>query len=108
MVSFIPSFKDFKHLKPYESRRDISIILILSPIGIELSNIIETLVLVSSLYISTIEHKNRHDSVSVNEIYDFIQDLQDELDFKVPHVAKRDISLCFYILDKLGVCSCLK
>jgi hypothetical protein len=61
-----------------------------------------------SLYISTIEDKNRHDSVSVNEIYDFILDLQDELDFKVPHVAKRDISLCFYILDKLGVCSCLK
>lgn len=61
-----------------------------------------------SLYISTIEHKNRNDSISVNEIYDFIQDLQDELDFKVPHVKKRDISLCFYILDKLGVCSCLK
>lgn len=61
-----------------------------------------------SLYVATIEDKNRHDSVSVNEIYDFIQDLQDELDFKVPHVAKRDISLCFYILDKLGVCSCLK
>lgn len=61
-----------------------------------------------SLYISTIEHKNRHDSISVSEIYDFIQDLQDELDFKVPLVDKRDISLCFYILDKLGVCSCLK
>jgi hypothetical protein len=61
-----------------------------------------------SLYISTIEHKNRHDSVSVSEIYDFIQDLQEELDFKVPNVDKRDISLCFYILDKLGVCSCLK
>ena len=61
-----------------------------------------------SLYISTIEHKNRNDCVSVSEIYDFIQDLQDELDFKVPHVDKRDISLCFYILDKLGVCSCLK
>ena len=28
--------------------------------------------------------------------------------FKVPHVDKRDISLCFYILDKLGLCSCLK
>ena len=61
-----------------------------------------------SLYISTIEHRNRNDSISVNEIYDFIQDLQEELDFKVPDVDKRDISLCFYILDKLGVCSCLK
>ncbi len=61
-----------------------------------------------SLYISTIEPRNRNDSISVSEIYDFIQDLQEELDFKVPDVDKRDISLCFYILDKLGVCSCLK
>ena len=61
-----------------------------------------------SLYISTIEPKSRHNSVSVSEIYDFIQDLQEELDFNVPHVDKRDISLCFYILDKMGVCSCLK
>ncbi len=61
-----------------------------------------------SLYISTIEHRNGNDSISVSEIYDFIQDLQEELDFKVPDVDKTDISLCFYILDKLGVCSCLK
>jgi hypothetical protein len=61
-----------------------------------------------SLYVSTIEHKNRNDSVSVSEIYDFIQDLQAELNFKVPNISKRDISLSFYILDKLGICSCLK
>ena len=41
-----------------------------------------------SLYISTIEPENRHNSVSVSEIYDFIQDLQEELDFNVPHVDK--------------------
>ena len=59
-----------------------------------------------SLYISTIEQKNRNDSISVNEIYDFIQDLQRELDIRVPQISKKDISLCFYLLNNLGLCSC--
>lgn len=61
-----------------------------------------------SLYISTIEHKNRNQSITVNEIYDFIQDLHTELDFEIPSLTKRDISFCFHILDRIGVCTCLK
>jgi len=61
-----------------------------------------------SLYISTIEHKNRNQSITVDEIYDFIQDLHSELYLKIPLLEKRDISSCFQILDKLGVCTCLK
>lgn len=61
-----------------------------------------------SLYISTIEHKNRNQSVTVDEIYDFIQDLHSELYLKIPILEKGDISSCFQILDKLGVCTCLK
>lgn len=62
-----------------------------------------------SLYVSSIQKKNSCDSVSVEEIYEFIEDLK-ELDprFKSLPIKKRDVSLCFYILDRLGVCSCLK
>ena len=48
-----------------------------------------------SIYISTIEHKSRNDSVSVSEIYDFIQDLRDELDFKVPNIDKKGYQFVF-------------
>ena len=48
-----------------------------------------------SLYISTIEHKNLNQSITVNEIYDFIQDLHTELDFEIPSLTKRDISFLF-------------
>ena len=49
-----------------------------------------------SLYISTIEHKNRDDSISVSEIYDFIQDLKNELDFR-SLILTKEISVCAFI-----------
>lgn len=61
-----------------------------------------------SLYISTIENENRNQKITVDEIYDFIQDLNSELYLKIPPLEKSDISTCFRILDKLGVCTCLK
>jgi hypothetical protein len=61
-----------------------------------------------SLYVSNIKTKNKKERVSVNEIYDFLQDLQKNISIEIPSVEKRDISLCFYILSKLGLCHCLK
>lgn len=61
-----------------------------------------------SLYVSSIQQKNKGNKISVNEIYEFIQDLKIDLGLKTPTIEKRDISLCFYILDRLGVCSCLR
>jgi hypothetical protein len=62
-----------------------------------------------SLYVSSIQKKNSSDNVSVEEIYEFIEDLK-KMDsrFNSLFIKKRDISLCFYILDRLGVCRCLK
>lgn len=62
-----------------------------------------------SLYVNSIQKKNRSNNVSLEEIYEFIEDLK-KMDsrFKSLPIKKRDISLCFYILDRLGVCSCLK
>lgn len=62
-----------------------------------------------SLYVSSIQKKNLSNNVSVEEVYGFIEDLK-KMDsrFKSLPIKKRDISLCFYILDRLGVCSCLK
>ena len=61
-----------------------------------------------SLYVTNIDTKDKNDGVSVNEIYDFLQDLQNDLNITIPKIDKRDISLCFYILSKLGLCNCLK
>ncbi len=61
-----------------------------------------------SLYVTNIDTKDKHLGVSVNEIYDFVQDLQNDLNIILPKIDKRDISLCFYILSKLGLCNCLK
>lgn len=62
-----------------------------------------------SLYVNGIQKKELSNNVSVEEIYEFIEDLK-EMDsrFKPLLIKKKDISLCFYILDRLGVCSCLK
>ena len=59
-----------------------------------------------SLYVSNIEAIDKNNKISVKEIFDFIQDLQRELNIKVPQISKKDISLCFYLLNNLGLCSC--
>jgi E3 ubiquitin-protein ligase DOA10 len=61
-----------------------------------------------SLYVTNIDTKDNHNGVSVNEIYDFLQDLQNDLNIAMPKIDKRDISLCFSILSKWGLCNCLK
>jgi hypothetical protein len=42
--------------------------------------------------------------VTVDEIYDFIQDLKHEYGKHVPEIRKEDISYCFRMLQVLGVC----
>jgi hypothetical protein len=61
-----------------------------------------------SSYVTNIDTKDKHNGVSVDEIYDFLQDLQNDLNIAIPKINKRDISLCFYILSKWGLCNCLK
>ncbi len=61
-----------------------------------------------SLYVTNIDTKDKNERVSVNEIYDFLQDLQNDLNITIPKINKRDISLCFYLLNRLGICNCLK
>ena len=43
-------------------------------------------------------------SVTVDEIYDFIQDLKHEGGKQVPEIKKEDISLCFHLLQASGIC----
>ena len=42
--------------------------------------------------------------VSVDEIYDFIQDLKHETGKQVPDIRKEDISFCFHLLQVSGIC----
>ena len=42
--------------------------------------------------------------VTVDEIYDFIQDLKHEAGRHVPDIRKEDISFCFHLLQVSGVC----
>jgi hypothetical protein len=42
--------------------------------------------------------------VSVDEIYDFLQDLKHEAGERIPDIAKEDIAFSFHILGLLGVC----
>lgn len=42
--------------------------------------------------------------VTVDEIYDFIQDLKHEAGRQVPHIRKEDISFCFHLLQVSGIC----
>ena len=42
--------------------------------------------------------------VTVDEIYDFIQELRYEIGREVPNIKKDDISFCFYVLQNLGIC----
>jgi hypothetical protein len=42
--------------------------------------------------------------VTVDEIYDFIQDLKHEGGRQVPDIRKEDISFCFHLLQVSGIC----
>lgn len=42
--------------------------------------------------------------VTVDEIYDFIQDLKHEAGRPVPDIRKEDISFCFHLLQASGIC----
>jgi hypothetical protein len=42
--------------------------------------------------------------VTVDEIYDFIQDLKHEAGRQVPDIRKEDISFCFLLLQVSGIC----
>jgi hypothetical protein len=42
--------------------------------------------------------------VTVDEIYDFIQDMKHECGKDVPDIRKEDISYCFHVLQISGVC----
>jgi hypothetical protein len=43
-------------------------------------------------------------SITVDEIFDFIQDLKHEGRKQVPNISKEDISFCFHVLQMSGVC----
>jgi hypothetical protein len=62
-----------------------------------------------SYYISMYNSVNREIGyedapVTVDEIYDFIQDMRHEAGKQVPDIRKEDISFCFYVLKASGVC----
>jgi transcriptional regulatory protein LevR len=42
--------------------------------------------------------------VTVDEIYDFIQDLKHEVGKRVPDIRKEDIGFCFHLLQASGIC----
>jgi hypothetical protein len=42
--------------------------------------------------------------ISVDEIYDFIQDLKEDMNIRVPPVERTEISFCFNILESMGIC----
>ena len=45
-----------------------------------------------------------HQIVSIDEIYDFMQDLRYETSDPMPEMTKDDVIFCFYILSSLGIC----
>jgi hypothetical protein len=42
--------------------------------------------------------------VTIEEIYDFVQDIRVERERKIPKIGKEDIRLCFHMLRRLGIC----
>ncbi len=78
----------------------------------EISRIEQTAVLKTaflSYYISLYNAVNKEigyedASITVDEIYDFIQDLKHEGRKQVPNISKEDISYCFHVLHMSGVC----
>ena len=74
---------------------------------IEQTTVLKTAFL--SYYISMYNAVNKEmgyedTSITVDEIYDFIQDLKHEARKQVPNISKEDISFCFHILAMFGVC----
>jgi hypothetical protein len=62
-----------------------------------------------SYYISMYNTVNKeigyHEApVTVDEIYDFIQDLKHEANRQIPDIRKEDISFCFRLLQASGAC----
>jgi hypothetical protein len=62
-----------------------------------------------SYYISMYNSVNREIGfedapVTVDEIYDFIQDLKHEAGKQMPDIRKEDIGFCFHLLQISGVC----
>lgn len=47
---------------------------------------------------------DKHQVVSVDEIYDFMQDLKYEISDPIPEMTKGDVLFCFFILSSLGIC----
>jgi hypothetical protein len=75
--------------------------------GIEQTTVLKTAFL--SYYISMYNTLNKEIGyedapISVDEIYDFIQDLKHEGGKRVPDIKKEDISFCFSVLQMSGVC----
>jgi hypothetical protein len=78
----------------------------------EISRIEQTAVLKTaflSYYISMYNSVNKEigyedASITVDEIFDFIQDLKHEGRKQVPKISKEDISYCFHVLQMSGVC----
>jgi hypothetical protein len=78
----------------------------------EISRIEQTAVLKTaflSYYISMYNSVNKEigyedASITVDEIFDFIQDLKHEGMKQVPNISKEDISYCFRVLQMSGVC----
>ena len=78
----------------------------------EISRIEQTAVLKTdflSYYISMYNSVNKEigyedASITVDEIFDFIQDLKHEGRKQVPNISKEDISYCFHVLQMSGVC----
>ena len=58
-----------------------------------------------SMYASVNKEIGYEDApISLEEIYNFVQDLKHETGKQVPDIKKEDISLCFHLLETLGVC----
>jgi len=58
-----------------------------------------------SMYNSVNSEIGFHDTgITVDEIYDFIQDMTHEHGKHVPNIRKEDISYCFRVLQISGVC----
>jgi hypothetical protein len=80
---------------------------------VQAKDALQTKVLLKSVFLSyyismyktineAIGFSNQH--ITVNEIYDFIQDLKYEMGVSTISVDKKDISLCFNLLQTMGLC----
>jgi hypothetical protein len=100
-IFFLKPYMISKHLFSImrNNLRDIS--------RIEQTTVLKTAFL--SYYISMYNAVNKEigyedTSVTVDEIYDFIQDLKHEGEKQIPSISKEDISFCFHVLRTCGIC----